>query len=443
MSAPLSLPLGLDAAAAASAIKNGTLTSEALVHACLDRIEARDGAVKAWAFIDPDRALRAARSLDIARNAGQLMGPLHGIPFGVKDVIDTSDMPTTSNSPIYARYQPAIDAECVRIVRAAGAIILGKTDTVEFAAGGRRAATRNPHNTDHTPGGSSSGSAAAVADGQVPLAFGTQTAGSLIRPASYNGIYALKPTFGAVAWPGARQYAPSLDTIGWYGRSVADLALVAGAFRLRGLGSVQAASVVGLKVGLCRSPTWSMANAASRSALELAGTRLAAAGARVTPLELPAPFDKLAAAQDTIMHAEGMPHFLAEYVEHHHLLHKDFRDRVDNARGITADELVAAYDLAAECRRMFDGLYGGNLDVLVTPAAISEAPHGTDPVGAWAMNIIWTLLHVPCIGVPVTAGPTGLPVGIQLVGPRFSEPRLLAMAEAMAPLISASKTEPT
>lgn len=431
----LPLPLGHDAAGAARAIKDGKITAEALARACLDRIEARDGAVKAWAHVNPDAVLRVARDRDRSLAAGQYLGPLHGVPLGVKDVIDTCDMPTASNSPIYAGYQPSIDAECVRVVRGQGAIILGKTDTVEFAAGGRRAATRNPHNLAHTPGGSSSGSGAAVADGQVPLAFGTQTAGSLIRPASYNGIYALKPTHGAVAWPGARQYAPSLDTIGWYGRSVADLALVAQAFRLRGLSAAPSATLSGLKVGLCRSPTWHLTQAASRAAFELAGERLAAAGAHVATLELPALFDSLPVAQETIMHAEGMPHFLAEVIENGHRLHKDFKDRVENAKGIDADALVAAYDAAAEGRRMFDGLFGAGLDVVLTPSALGEAPLGVDLAGAWAMNVMWTLLHVPCVAIPVTTGPAGLPVGIQLVGPRFSEPRLLAIAGQVAPAI--------
>lgn len=187
---------------------------------------------------------------------------------------------------------------------------------------------------------------------------------------------------------------------------------------------------------MCRSPSWSMTQESTRSAFELAGKRLAAAGARVSPVDLPPPFDGLPTAQDTIMHGEGMPHFLAEYVEHHHLLHKDFRDRVENAKGITVPQLVAALDLAAECRRRFDAMFGADLDVLLTPAAIGEAPIGTDPAGSWAMNIIWTLLHVPCISLPVTSGPTGLPVGIQLIGPRYSDPDLLAIAEALAPALS-------
>ncbi len=428
----LPLPLGLDAAGAARAIKDRTVTAEALTRACLDRIEERDGAVKAWSYVNPDAALRTARDRDRSLAAGQDLGLLHGVPIGVKDVIDTCDMPTASNSPIYAGYQPSIDAECIRVVRGQGAIILGKTDTVEFAAGGRRAATRNPHNVAHTPGGSSSGSGAAVADGQVPLAFGTQTAGSLIRPASYNGIYSLKPTHGTVAWPGARQYAPSLDTIGWYGRSVADLSIVAQAFRLRGVGAAPSVALSCLKVGLCRSPNWHLTQSASRAAFELAGERLASAGAHVITLDLPALFDSLPAAQDMIVHVEGMPHFLAEMIENSHRLHKDFRERVENAKGIDAGALVAVYDRAAEGRRVFDGLFGADLDVVLTPAALGEAPLGADPAGGWAMNVMWTLLHVPCVAVPVTTGPTGLPVGVQLVGPRFSEPRLIAIAEQVA-----------
>lgn len=440
MTGALPLPLGLDAASAAGAIREGNLSSEALVRACLERVTAREADVKAWAYLNPDMALRTARERDIARNSGKIYGPLHGIPIGVKDIVDTADMPTTSNSPIYAKYRPSMDAECVRVVRAAGAIIMGKTETVEFAAGGRRAATRNPHNIEHTPGGSSSGSAAAVADGHVPLAFGTQTAGSLIRPASYNGVYALKPTHGAVAWPGTRQYAPTLDTLGWYGRSVADLSLMAQAFRLRGLAGTPDISPRVLKIGICRSPTWDRTEESSRAALALASERLAAADMRVVSYDLPPLFDQLPAAQDTIMQAEGLAHFLGEYVEHGHLLHQDFRDRVDNARNISAADYVAALDVAAEGRRAFDALFGSELDAIVTPSAIGEAPFGTDPAGAWAMNIVWTLLHAPCIAVPVTTGAAGLPIGVQLVGPRFSEPKLLAIAAALAPVLDPAES---
>ena len=193
-------PCFLTAAAAAAQIRDRKLTCEALVRSCLARIAERDGDVRAWSYVDPAHAIAQARELD-KRPA---TGPLHGLPFGVKDVIDTADMPTTQNSPQYQNHRPAKDAGCVAVVRQSGSVILGKTDTVEFAAGGRKALTRNPHNLAHTPGGSSSGSGAAVADFMVPLAFGTQTGGSQIRPASFNGVYAIKPTWGAVSREGAK-----------------------------------------------------------------------------------------------------------------------------------------------------------------------------------------------------------------------------------------------
>ena len=429
------MPLALDAAGAARAIAQGELTSETLVRACLERIAKREPTVKAWSWLDPDQAIRSARERDKEQAIGAPLGPLHGVPIGVKDVIDVAGMPTSCNSRIYEGYRPSMDAECVRVVRAAGAVILGKTDTVEFASGGRRALTRNPHNPAHTPGGSSSGSAAAVADGHVPLAFGTQTAGSLIRPASYNGIYALKPTYGAVAWPGARQFAPTLDTIGWYGRSVAALELVARAFRLRELDGVPPPDASQLKVGFCRSPSWPRAQEASRHAFEIAAERLAAAGVSCVTFDLPDVFDALPAAQDTIMIAEGRAHFLGEFLQHQHWLHRDFCDRVENSQGISHVDYLAAVDHAAAARPVFDALLADKLDVVLTPAAMGEAPPGNDAAGAWAMNVLWTLLHVPCLSIPVTTGPAGMPVGIQIVAPRFGEPKLLAAAHALSPIL--------
>src|SRR5258707_3361367 len=220
-------PCFLTAAAAAKKISEGTLTSETLVRSCIARIEQRDPQIKAWLHVDKAKAIATEREIDKRPPKGLL----HGIPFGIKDMIDTEDMPTTYNSPCYWQHRPAKDAVCVAVARHSGSVILGKTDTVEFAAAGRKAATRNPHNLAHTPGGSSSGSGAAVGDCQVPLAFGTQTGGSLIRPASFNGVYGLKPTWGVVSREGAKQYSNTLDTIGWYGRSVADLSLGAKAFQ--------------------------------------------------------------------------------------------------------------------------------------------------------------------------------------------------------------------
>ncbi len=425
----------LCASDAAALMSAGELSAEDLARSCLSRIAERDPAVKAWIHVDPDAVIRKAREADKIRVARGPAGPLHGLPFGVKDMIDTADMPTTNNSPAHFGNQPSHDAHCVAIVKGNGGFVLGKTDTVEFAAGGRKALTHHPMMPGHTPGGSSSGSGAAVGDMQVPLAFGTQTGGSLIRPAAFNGIYALKPTHGLVSWSGARQYSLSLDTIGWYGRCAEDLSLVGEAFRLPGIEEKSAVAVEGLKIGIARTHNWEKAEPSGRQALERAAGRLADAGASVFDVDLPEPFAGLNEAQHTIMWSEGRVHFLAEYLTHYEDLHQDFRDRVENAGNITPGQYLAALDLAARCRQMHDDLYGADLDVLVTPSAPGEAPAGLDTTGDWVMNAMWTVLHAPCIAIPGSTGPLGLPVGVQIVGPRCSDARLLAVAEAIAPVL--------
>ncbi|MGJ5180303.1 amidase [Bradyrhizobium oligotrophicum] len=423
-------PCFLTAAEAAAAIRAGTLTSEALVRSCLERIEARDPIVKAWLHVDKAKAIATARERDKYPDHG----PLHGLPFGVKDMIDTADMPTTYNSNCYWQHRPAKDAACVAVARHSGAVILGKTDTVEFAAAGRKAATRNPYHLGHTPGGSSSGSGAAVGDWQVPLAFGTQTGGSHIRPASFNGIYGLKPTWGVVSREGAKQYSTMLDTIGWYGRSVADLSLVAKAFHIADIACDETIDVSGLKVALCKTPYWDTAEAGTHKAFQLAAERLVKAGARVTDLTLSTSFGGMYDAQTTVMFGEGRASFLSEHLVHGPALHQDFTDRALNSRNITPAELVAAYDLAAACRKEFDSLFG-DIDVVLTPASTGEAPEGLHTTGDHVFNAMWTLLHVPCLAIPCTFGAKGLPVGIQIVGPRFSDAKLMRIAAAIAPLI--------
>jgi Asp-tRNA(Asn)/Glu-tRNA(Gln) amidotransferase A subunit family amidase len=425
-------PCLLTAAAASRAIADGRLTSEALVRSCLERIETRDAAVKAWLHLDPRAAIAAAREVDKRPRISRL----HGLPFGVKDMIDTADMPTTHNSANWQGHRPARDAACVGVVRALGAVILGKTDTVEFAAAGRRAATRHPMNPAHSPGGSSSGSGAAVGDGQVSLAFGTQTGGSLIRPASFNGIYALKPTWGTVSREGAKIYANSLDTIGWYGRSVEDLVLVAEAFRLDGVGHEPAPAPRALRIGLCRTPYWSRIEPGGERAFALAAERLTRAGVAVEDLVLPDAFGGLFEAQDTIMFGEGRAAFLDELLIQGARLGRDFVDRAENAKGITPDRMIAAHDLAAECRRAFSALFE-RVDAVLAPASPGEAPHGLQNTGDHVFNAMWTLLHGPCLSIPCTLGPGGLPVGIQLVGPRYADARLLSIAAALAPVIDA------
>jgi Asp-tRNA(Asn)/Glu-tRNA(Gln) amidotransferase A subunit family amidase len=250
---PILTPHRLSVTEAAVAIAAGNLTSEDLVRDCLARIEKREPVVRAWAALDPYRAIAEARELDRHFSRNGAVGPLHGIPVGIKDMIDTADLPTQHNSPLYRGHRPGQDAACVAVLRAAGAMILGKTETVEFAAGGRKAPTTNPHDRCRTPGGSSSGSAAAVADFHVPLAFGTQTGGSLIRPASFCGLYALKPSWGLVSREGAKLASLSCDTIGWYAREISDLSLVAQVFQVVSTRPT-APSTSALRIAICPSP---------------------------------------------------------------------------------------------------------------------------------------------------------------------------------------------
>lgn len=418
-------PHRLTASAASALIASRALRVEELARDCLARVAERDPAVRAWAFVDPDEVLRQARELDKVPRRG----PLHGIPIGVKDVIDAADMPTTHNSPLYQGYRPGGDAACVATLRAAGALILGKTDTTEFAAAGRWAATANPHDLSRSSGGSSAGSAAAVADEQVPLALGTQTGGSLIRPASFCGVFALKPSWGVVSREGAKLYSMTLDTIGWYGRSVGDLRLLAEVFAIGD--PVPAMPLRGARIGVCRSPVWDTAETASRDALADATDRLAAAGATMVPLDLPAAFDTMPTrVHRTILHSEGRAAFLNLARQHGAALHDDFHHRVENRDGITREALRRAYDDAARCRAEFDAI-AGEFAAVLTPSAIGEAPQGRNP-GNPAFNQMWTLLHVPCVNVPGRRGPSGLPVGVTLTGPRFSDLALLAVAESVA-----------
>ncbi|MDR3538458.1 MAG: amidase [Acetobacteraceae bacterium] len=422
-------PAQLTASEAAALIRSRQLSCEELVRACLARIDAREAAVRAWLWLDPAHVIRRARELDKLPPKG----PLHGLPFGVKDIIDTADFPTTHNSPIYDGMQVGRDAACVGVVRGSGALILGKTDTVEFASGGRKALTRNPYNPAHTPGGSSSGSGAAVGDFQVPLAFGTQTGGSHIRPASFNGIYGHKPSWNVVSREGVRMSSMTLDTVGWYGRSVDDLILVGTAFRIPE--DKTPVTVKGLRVGLCRSPAWHAIEPAGELALATAAKRLADAGAIVEDLELPEPFNRLHDAHADIVNAEGRASFLPEYINAYDILAPDLKAKVENARGTTPEKLLASYALADRCRPLFDALFGPALDVILTPSAPGEAPEGLHTTGNAIFNSMWTLLHVPTVGIPCCFGARGLPVGVTLAGPQLSDARLLGIAKALAPVI--------
>jgi Asp-tRNA(Asn)/Glu-tRNA(Gln) amidotransferase A subunit family amidase len=415
------------AAEIAAMIRDGRSTAEAVARACLDRITERDSAVGAWAFVDPDAVIRRARELD----SGPMRGPLHGVPIGVKDMIDTADMPTQHNSPIFTGHRPSLDAAPVATLRASGAIILGKTDTTEFAAAGRWAETRHPLDPRHSPGGSSAGSAAAVADGQVPLALGTQTAGSTMRPASFCGVFAFKPSWGSVSREGLKLYAASLDTLTWFARSVADLDLLCGVFTIADDAAPAPMSVRGARIGLCRSPAWSFAQPGTERAMAVAEASLREAGAIVTMLALPESFADLGfGVHQAVMFSEGRAAFLNLARTHADLLHDDFHARVENRTGISRARLIDAYDQAAACRPAFDAI-ARNYDAILTPSARGEAPLLEAGPGDAVFNRMWTLLHVPCVNVPVCIGPGGLPVGLTLVGPRFTDRQLLVTAQAV------------
>jgi Asp-tRNA(Asn)/Glu-tRNA(Gln) amidotransferase A subunit family amidase len=407
----------------AERLRRGELSVETLARACLERVAARELDVHAWAHLDAALVLAEARKLD----RDGVKGPLYGLPIGIKDVILTRDMPTQHNSPIYRGSWPEIDAACVKILRAAGALIFGKTDTVEFAATGRRALTRNPHDLAHTPGGSSSGSAAAVADLHVPLALGTQTGGSVIRPASFCGVYAMKPTWNLVSNEGSKSFAPTLDTIGWFGRCAADLALVYEAFDPEPAPPLPALESGHIRVAVCRLPIWDRASDATRDTLARATSSLGSAGAHVCELDLPAQFAALIDLQELIMHAEARSVFLSEYRVDRSLLHENLIGYVENVDRITRRDLLAAYDTAAACRTTFDRI-AAEYDVVLTPSAVGEAPLGLTETGSFIFNGIWTLLHVPCINVPGFTSKNDLPIGLTLLGPRFADRRVLAAA---------------
>lgn len=410
----------LTATAAAAEIAAGRLTSEALVEDCLARIAEREPVVGAWEFLDPELARAQARALD----RGPRRGALHGVPVGIKDIMDTADMPTAYGSPIYRGHRPAADASCVALLRAAGAVILGKTVTTEFAYF-RPGKTANPHNPRHTPGGSSSGSAAAVADNMVPAALGSQTAGSVIRPAAFCGVVGYKPTFGAFSLAGIKPFSASLDTLGLMARDVQDIALLRTVLLAV---EERLPQVEDPRIGLCRTAHWSAAESATQAAVEQAAGALAAAGATVTEFEPAGDFAAITEAQKTIMAFEAARSYAPEHLAHGDQLSPKLAELLAAGRRVSLEDCAKAQALAEEARRRLDEEMRG-LDLLITPSAPGEAPEGLHATGDPLFNRAWTLLHVPTITLPAFTGPRGLPIGLQLVSRRGDDARLLAFAK--------------
>jgi amidase len=412
----------LSATEIAAKIAAGEITCEAVTHACVARIAERDGVVKAFVNFDADYALAQARALD----RGPSRGPLHGVPIGVKDIIDTFDMPTEMGSPIYRGHRPPADAACVALLRRAGAVILGKTATCELA-GMASAETTNPHNPAHTPGGSSSGSAAAVADAMLPAALGTQTGGSVLRPASFCGIFGFKPTYNAFNKAGIKPAAESIDTIGWLTRSIDDIELLSDVLRMQAPLPPRKLTAPP-RIGLCRTEVWETAHPETKAAVESAAAKLGRVGAMVRDVELPKAFTGLhALARGTINHFERAACMAFEWDHHREALSPQMRRYIESGQKTSRDEYVAAWRRVEECRALVASLFDG-LDVLLTPCVPGEAPHGLGLTGDPGMQAMWTALHTPAMTLPTYRGPHDLPVGIQLVAQRYDDDRLFACA---------------
>jgi Asp-tRNA(Asn)/Glu-tRNA(Gln) amidotransferase A subunit family amidase len=405
-----------------SAARHINITAEARVHECLERIDAREAEIGAWETIDREGALEQARICDRSPDRGLL----HGIPIGVKDIIDVAGLPARYGTPIYASNVAASDAACVALAKAAGAIVLGKTVTTELAFF-HPGKTRNPHNLAHTPGGSSSGSAAAVAAGMVAFALGSQTAGSVIRPASFCGVVGYKPTFGMIPKSGVKPQSDTLDTVGLMAGSVKDVALFAAGITGDHDLLVPAASRQAARIGVCHTHEWDQASEDSQRAIETAAASFSGAGAKMTQVELPMPFARLCAAQKDIQLFECARSYCFEYEIHRGELSARLRALIEEGRGISWKRYRAALDLAAQCRALIAGVFW-NIDVLLMPSAPGEAPHGLESTGDPVFNRIGTVLHLPCITLPGLRGHNGLPIGIQLMGPVWQDAATLSAA---------------
>jgi Asp-tRNA(Asn)/Glu-tRNA(Gln) amidotransferase A subunit family amidase len=406
----------------AAGIAAGEVTCESVVRDCADRIATRDGVVKAWVNFDPGLALAQARALDHERRRG----PLHGVPIGVKDIIDTFDMPTEMGSPIYRGYRPLADAACVAILRRAGAVILGKTVTCELA-GMAPSATTNPHNAAYTPGGSSSGSAAAVADDMAPVALGTQTGGSVLRPSSFCGVFGYKPTYNSFNKAGVKPAAESIDTIGWIARSIEDMELLTAILRMQEAQSPHVLEAAP-RIGVCRTEIWDTAQPETKAAVEGAAIALAKAGASVRDIDLPQAFAGLhALAHGTINHFERAACVAFEWDHHREALSPQMRRYIEGGLKTSRADYVAAWRRVEECRALLPKMFE-EFDVLLTPCVPGEAPKGLASTGDPSMQTMWTALHTPSMTLPTHRGPNNLPVGIQLIAQRYDDDRLFACA---------------
>ena len=396
-------------------VEAGEITPEGVVDLCAAAISAREDEVGAFTHLAIDQARALAR-----RDAERLRGlPLHGLPVGLKDIYDTHDMPTEYGSAAYKGHRPAADAAPVSMLRRAGGIMLGKTVTTEFAHQ-QTGKTRNPHNLEHTPGGSSSGSAAAVAAGMVPIATGSQTAGSVIRPAAYCGVAGFKPSYKLLPIIGVKCYAWSLDTVGLYGAGVADVAFATAAMSGRDL-RVDRAPPAAPRVALMRTHIWAEASADMQNAIETTARALETAGASVKEATLPPLLEDAWRAHKVIILHEAARSYAFEYDNRRDLLGPKTVSMLDEAATVSVDAYDDARRIAKRARLALADLMGG-YDVILTPAAPGAAPHGIGATGQAIFNLLWTLMGTPCVNVPGLSDAAGMPLGVQIVG-RFGRDR--------------------
>ncbi len=393
-------------------IEAGELTPRGAVELCAEAIAGRENEVGAFAALDLDAARRAAAEPRLPSL------PLRGLPVAFKDIFDTADLPTQYGSPIYAGHRPRADAAAVVMTQKAGGIVIGKTVTTEFASL-VPAATRNPHNLAHTPGGSSAGSAAAVAAGMVPIAFGTQTAGSVIRPAAFCGVAAFKPSYRLIPMVGVKEVSWHLDTAGLFGSGVGDVAFAAAAILDRDL-RVDRAPPAAPRLALVRTHLWPQASVAMQNAVETAGRIAVAAGAKVSDLTLPPILADAYEAHFTIQDYENIRALGFEYERHRDRIAKSLRDHLTTATAISADEYDAARRITSRARQLLADAMA-DYDAILTPSAPGAAPLGLGATGNPMFNRLWTLMGAPCVNVP-GLHENELPLGVQIVG-RFGRDR--------------------
>jgi Asp-tRNA(Asn)/Glu-tRNA(Gln) amidotransferase A subunit family amidase len=423
---------------AALAVRRGDLTSEDLTAALLERIAKFENTVQAFQWLDVARALELARQADRRRRPGETLGPLHGIPIGIKDIVETRDIPTAMGSPIFEGYVPPRSAKLVRQAEAAGAFVLGKTVTTEFAYF-HPGKTRNPWNPAHTPGGSSSGSAAAVAMGFLPGAIGTQTNGSVIRPAAFCGVVGYKPTAGLISLSGVHPFSTSLDQAGVFTRSVPDAALLAAALvgpqaddpvAASGKGSIRGemqSMVRPPRLAALRSPVWHLAEPHAQAHFQEMVDGLRAAGAEVIEEDLPPGFEEAHGVHRTIMYAEGAREFAELQDRQRQMLSPRLNELIDEGIAIPDSDLDRSLERRDQLARELDAFLSA-FDAAVAPPTRGEAPADLTQTGDPVFCTIWSLCGAPAVSVPAGQGPRGLPLGLQIVGPRSCDERVLAAA---------------